>query len=576
MSADPTAQTRRKRIAASVAGGVVVLAGATYVAGYAVAGDTVPRRVTVAGVDVGGLDRDEAVATLQEQLEPRTGEPVLLTVGEDVEVPVVPAEAGMAIDYEATVEATGAGQSWSPAHIWRVLTGGSATAPVLDVDRAAMDATAAQVAEQGAREARNASLAFSDDAEVQMEEGITARTVQPAAVEAALVDAFPMSDTAVVEAEETDPEVTTAEVEQLRTEWAEPAVSGPIRVDAGEAGTFQVTPAMVASATTFSVEEGLPVAKVDAKKLSEAAKDAISELKGVEDAQDATWQLAGGGKPTIVPSKDGNSVSRDDLYEAVEPVLTKQGEERRASVEVTTVPAEFTTEDAQEADVAGVIGEFTTTYPHADYRNTNLGLVASKINGYVLLPGETFSMNDVVGQRNAANGFADGWVIQTGGVLVKEVGGGVSQGATTIFNAAFLAGLEDVEHHPHTLYFERYPAGREATVYYGSLDLRFKNDTDNAVVIEAYRTPSTAGSNGSLTVKLWGDSPYDRIVSPEPTKSNFTSGTVRTESGPNCTPQAPSQGFTASFYRAFIQNGAEVKRQNYTWTYDPSDEIRCA
>lgn len=576
MSADPTASTRRKRIAASVAGGAVVLAGATYVTGYAVAGDTVPRRVTVAGVDVGGLDRDEALATLREQLEPRSGQPVRLTIGEDLEVPVVPADAGMSIDYEATVDATGAGRSWSPVHIWRVLTGGSETAPVLAVEREAMDATASQVAEQGKREARNASLAFNDDAQVQMEQGITARSVDPATVEAALVEAFPTTDTAVVEAQETDPDVTTAEVEKLRTEWAEPAVSGPVQVDAGEAGSFQVTPAMIASATTFSVEEGLPVAKVDAKKLSEAAKPAISKLKGVQEAQDATWQLAGGGKPTIVPSKEGNSVSRDDLYEAVQPVLTKQGEERRASVQVTAVPAEFTTEDAQEADVAEVIGQFTTNYPHADYRNTNLGLVASKINGYVLLPGETFSMNDVVGQRNAANGFADGWVIQTGGVLVKEVGGGVSQGATTIFNAAFLAGLEDVEHHPHTLYFERYPAGREATVYYGSLDLRFKNDTDNAVVIEASRAPSSPGSNGSITVKIWGDSPYDRIVSPEPTKSNFTSGTVRTESGPNCSPQAAGQGFTASYYRAFIQNGAEVKRQNYTWTYDAADEIRCA
>lgn len=574
MSADPTASTRRKRIAAAVAGGVVVLAGATYVAGYAVAGDNVPRRVTVDGVDVGGLSRDEAVATLRQQLEPRSTEPVRLTLGDDLEVPVVPADAGLSVDYEATVDATGSGHSWSPVHIWKVLTGGSETAAVLAVDRSAMDRTSAEVAQQGKREALNASLSYDDEAKTQVEKGLTARTVEAAAVEAALVGAFPRSDAAVVQVQETDPDITTAEVETLRKEWADPAVSGPIQVDAGTAGSFQVTPAMISKATTFSALDSKPIAKVDPKKLSQGAKPAIAKLKGVQEPEDATWKLAGGGKPTIVPSKNGTSVSRDDLFKAIEPVLTKEGAERKASVKVTAVPAEFTTEKAQKADVAGVIGQFTTTYPHADYRNTNLGLVASKINGYVLLPGETFSMNDVVGQRNAASGFADGWVIQRG-VLVKEVGGGVSQGATTIFNAAFLAGLEDVEHHPHTLYFERYPAGREATVYYGSLDLRFRNDTDHAVVIEASRSASTPSSNGSLTVKLWGDSPYDRIVSPTPTKSGFTTGTTRTQSGPTCTPQAPSQGFTASFYRAFIQGGAEVKRQNYTWKYDAADEIRC-
>ncbi|SDB80046.1 Vancomycin resistance protein YoaR, contains peptidoglycan-binding and VanW domains [Raineyella antarctica] len=573
MSVDPTMSTRRKRIAAAVTGGVVVLAGATYVAGYAAAGENVPRRVTVAGVDVGGMGREEAIRTLEAQLGPRAKEPVKLTIGDDLEVPVVPADAGVSVDAAATVDATGAGRSWSPAHIWRVLVGGGETAPVLAIDRTAMDRTSTQVAEQGKRDARNAAVAYDDKAKTQIEPAVNARAVEPAAVEAALVGAFLRTDTAAVQAKETEPEVTSAEAEKFRTDWADPAVSGPIRVSAGDAGSFEVTPAMIAKATTFSVKDGQLVGKVDPKRLAQAAKPAIGRLKGVKEGQDATWQL-GGGKPSIVPSKDGTSVSRDDLYKAVQPVLTAKGEARKASVAVTTVPAEFTTEDAKKADVAGVIGQFTTNFPHADYRNTNLGLVASKINGYVLLPGETFSMNDVVGQRNAASGFADGWVIQ-GDTLVKEVGGGVSQGATTIFNAAFLAGLEDVEHHPHSLYFERYPAGREATVYYGSLDLRFRNDTDHAVVIEANRAASSPGKDGALTVKLWGDSPYDRIDSPTPTKSNFTTGTTRTETGPKCTPQSPSQGFTASYYRAFIKGGSEVKRQNYSWKYDPADKIIC-
>lgn len=570
---NPPTTTRRVRIAAIVAGGAVVLAGGTYVAAYAAAGDTVPRSASVAGVAIGGQSREQAARTLEAALGPRTTAPVTLTAG-DFRIPVSPADAGLTVDYAASVTATGAGRSWAPAHIWKVLIGGGRTAPVISVDRTTMDRTSAQVADDGRLDPRNASLSYDDKAQVQIEASVPGRTIDPAAVERALRSAFPTQDTAALDTRPVEAEVTTAKAEQVRKDWADPAVSGPVTVNAGDAGSFKVTPAMIAASTGFDVTDGTLVPRIDAKRLETAAKPAIKQLKGIQEGQDATWQL-GGGKPTIVPSKDGRGIPRDALVTAIEPALTKQGDERKVSVAITAVPASFTTADAQKADVAGVIGQFTTYFPHADYRNTNLGLVASRINGYVLLPGETFSLNDVVGRRDAAAGFADGWVIQ-GTREVKEVGGGVSQSATTIFNAAFAAGLEDVEHHPHTLWFDRYPPGREATVYYGSLDLRFRNDTDHAVVIEANRVASTPGSQGSLTVKLWGASPYDKVVTPDPVKSNFVTPGSRTLTGADCVPQPSFQGFTASYYRAFIRNGVEVKRQNYTWKYSAGDEIRCA
>ncbi|QGF24150.1 VanW family protein [Raineyella fluvialis] len=502
MATDSTATARRVRIAALAAGGVVVLAGVTYVGAYAAAGDAVPRAATVSGVAIGGQSHDQAVHTLEQALASRVTAPVTLTAGDDLKVGVTPADAGLSVDYAASVDATGAGRSWAPGHIWRVLTGGGPTAPVLAVDRAAMDRTSAQVADQGKVDPRNATLAYDDKAQAQIEPAVPGRTIAPSAVEQALVHAFPAADSATLETQQVEAEITTAKAEQVRKDWADLAVSGPVIVNAGDSGSFKVTPAMIASATSFVVKDGTLAPKIDAKRLETATKPAMKQVKGVQEGQDATWQL-GSGKPSIVPSKDGRGVARDDLVKAIEPALTKQGDARRASVAITAVPAAFTTDDAKKADVAGVIGQFTTYFPHADYRNTNLGLVASKINGYVVLPGETFSLNDVVGKRDAASGFADGWVI-LGTREVKEVGGGVSQSATTIFNAAFAAGLEDVEHHPHSLWFDRYPPGREATVYYGSLDMRFRNDTDHAVVIEANRVASTPGSQGSLTVKLWG------------------------------------------------------------------------
>ena len=80
------------------------------------------------------------------------------------------------------------------------------------------------------------------------------------------------------------------------------------------------------------------------------------------------------------------------------------------------------------------------------------------IDGTVLKPGETFSLNDTVGERTAENGFVKGFIIENG-IFKEDYGGGVSQSATTTFNAAFFAGLEDVEHKPHSFYIDRYPVG---------------------------------------------------------------------------------------------------------------------
>ena len=148
-------------------------------------------------------------------------------------------------------------------------------------------------------------------------------------------------------------------------------------------------------------------------------------------------------------------------------------------VEATVQEADFTTKDARALGIKEKVSTFTTYYPYAEYRNINIGRAAELVNGTVLKPGETFSLNDTVGERTAENGFTKGFIISNG-VFKEDFGGGVSQMATTTFNAMFFAGLEDVEHKPHSFYIDRYPVGREATVAWGAVDLRFKNDTPTA------------------------------------------------------------------------------------------------
>jgi len=267
-------------------------------------------------------------------------------------------------------------------------------------------------------------------------------------------------------------------------------------------------------------------------------------------------------------------VSEDNLAKAVEPALTKSGAERTVTVELTGADADFTTQDAQNLGIKQTIGEFTTAFPYANYRNVNIGRAAQLINGTLLRPGETFSLNDTVGERTQANGFTEGNIIK-GGKFRLELGGGVSQSATTTYNAMFFAGLQDIEHRPHTLFIDRYPPGREATVAWPNLDLKFKNDTKYGVLVQANVQRASPGNKGSITVKMWSTKTYDKITSSALEKSNFTTGRDVWDASPECQEMSPVQGFDVNYSRMFYRGGQVVKTENFQWRYGPTDRVRC-
>jgi vancomycin resistance protein YoaR len=137
------------------------------------------------------------------------------------------------------------------------------------------------------------------------------------------------------------------------------------------------------------------------------------------------------------------------------------------------------------------------------------------------------------------------------------------------------AGLKDVQHQPHTLFIDRYPPGREATVAWPDLDLKFTNDTAYGVLVQASVVKATPGSRGSITVKMWSTKTYDEIRSTELAKSNFTSGRDLEDDSPKCQPMSPVQGFDVSYSRVFRNGGLVVKTEDFFWRYAPTDRVRC-
>ena len=479
---------RRRRpapIAVAVVGTLVVLAAAIYLLAYLVAGDKLPKNAQISGIAVGGLPRAAAIDKLTTELGPRATAPMDVTIN-DRTSQVQPAEAGLSVDYAASVDAAGGGRSLDPRQILKVLTGGSATSAVVLIDEAKLSAAVQDLAAGSDQPPADASLAYKKTKirQTAAQPGVTLQTETAATV---LEDSYLVNSGAIpLPADVVPPEITDEEADLIVENFAEPAISAPIKVKAGGAGSFKITPEMIAGSITFAPKNGTLEPVLDADKLRSNADAAVQSVE-LTKPRNATVRLVNA-KPKVIPSVNGTAVSAEDLKEAVEPALTESGSGRTVSVELTGAKAKFTTADAKKLRIKRVIGEFTTYYPYARYRDINIGRAAELINNTLLKPGDIFSLNGIVGERTPGNGFVKGFIIK-GGKFKEELGGGVSQSATTTFNAMFFAGLKDIQHQPHTLYIDRYPAGREATVAWPSLDLKFQNDTKYGVLVQAFRNP---------------------------------------------------------------------------------------
>jgi vancomycin resistance protein YoaR len=157
------------------------------------------------------------------------------------------------------------------------------------------------------------------------------------------------------------------------------------------------------------------------------------------------------------------------------------------------------------------------------------------------------------------------------GRLQPAVGGGLSQFTTTLFNASFYAGLEDVEHTPHSFHYSRYPAVIEATIFYPTLDMKFRNNTEHGVLID------TSYIEDSITVTKWGTKVWDEVSAEWGDRRDPVDPQRRyVDPGPSCLATQGIPGFTQDAWRVFHRDGEEVEREQFTWRYDAQPEVICA
>ncbi len=545
-----------------VAGVVVGAVSAVYLGLVATTGDGLPRGTTVLGVDVGGQSETQAVATLDSGLGKRAAEPVAAVIGSD-HVSVVPADAGLAFDAQATVAGL-AGRVWNPVTLVQSFTGGPTLAPVVTIDDAKLAAEVASLAAD----------ADSPAVEPAIQVTGTTATINPgksgtildqtASVEALAAAYLVSSDPVTLPVVDAQPTVGE-DAAQKALVTAQAAVSGPFTVRV-EAVTATIPAAAMGEALTFTAKDGELEPSLKGDVLRAAVAPALVSVE--TPGRDASFTIKNG-KPVVVPSRVGKGVNADLLAADVMAAVAS-GSSRSIDAQIGSIAPKLTTEQAKTLGVTERMSTFTQRFPYAAYRVQNIGQAARSINGTLLLPGETFSLNKILGERTVANGYTKGFVVGPGGVFKEDLGGGVSTSATTTWTAAFYAGLQRVHTQAHSIWISRYRAGLEATIAWGAFDMSFKNDTPHAVLV------TTIMKNTSITVTMWGTKVYDQIKAVSGPRYNVVpAGATQYDPSPTCHAQGGVEGFSIDVYRVFIKDGKEVKREKITTRYRPSPTVLC-
>jgi vancomycin resistance protein YoaR len=560
----PAAAGSSRRGPLLVAAGVVAGALAFYLGMILGSSTDVPANTTVLGVQIGGMSRAEAVGTLEETLTPVSLAPIGIGAF-DTSEEINPSDAGMSFDPIATVDAA-EGRLLNPFALVMRLFGPREVDPVVTIDDAELGEQIDAFADLIRSEAVEPTVYYEDMTPVltPAEDG---RDIDiPAAVEV-VADAY-MTTLGPVELPEVilEPAVNNDEAREFVEGPATIAVSAPVTIQVEDISP-QVPAEAIAEATHYLVEGDSLAPQIDGAILHESI---ARDLKPVETpGNNATFEIDSNNVPVVVPSRVGRGVSDGVLAAAVSTAMFEEGDARVSSAPVTVRDPVLTTADALELGVVEEISSFTQQVNYAEYLAHNLALASEYINGTLLLPGEVFSMNKTTENRDPENGYMQGWVIGPGGIFRQALGGGLSAATTTVWSAAFYAGLEPVEVQAHSVYISRYVPGLEATVAWDAFDMKFRNDTPYGVFITA-ESDST-----SMTVRMYSTKTYTKIDAEVGERRFITPNKKIYNESSTCSAQTGGPGFTIDVDRVFYEGDVEVKRQTFTTTYRPAPQVVC-
>ncbi|GAA1266779.1 VanW family protein [Sphaerisporangium rubeum] len=517
----------------------------------------------VAGVRIGGMSETAAIDRVRQRFEGLERQPVPLVVdGRRVGV-LDPQEAGLAFDVEATIASAQRGFP-SPVAVVRALTSDREIPPLISVNTAKFASWLRGVAKDVDHPVREGAIVYTGTTPkvvpprdgVALDQGAAAEVIKdaflsrPPSITLPVVPVRARADTAAF---------------NRRLTMAREAVAGPITLVNG-ARKVSLSPEVIAANLVFVSDTGGVVRpEFDAKTAVTGYESAL--VGSAQAARDAGFVIEGG-TPRLVPARTGRGVDVKELCTAVSKAIAKGGDRTIPVALAITEPA-LRDEQAAKLGIKERISRYTSVFPCCAARVTNIQRAADLLDGHLVRPGETFSMNEVIGRPDKARGFVRAQLID-GDRLAIGMGGGVSQVVTTVYNAAFYAGMADLERVAHAFHVRRYPAGRDAVLSYPDHDMRFRNDSGYGVLIKA------AYTDASVTIEMWSTKRYERVEPETSPKSGITQPRTVTDDSPGCLPMDGAPGFTVTVTRAFYQGGRVLRRDQPVITvYRPRDHVIC-
>jgi len=484
---------------------VAIAALAAMVLGLVFAGS--PSRlaggVRIAGVDVGGKTSRGAKALLERRAKALAAVPVTFRVGSQT-WRLQPRHLGIRVDWEAAVDAVRRqGEGFGPLRGFRRLDMrffGADVAPPTQVYDAALRLKLNQIEAAVNSGHREASIVLRG-LTPEVVPGRPGQRLDRRAAAATIVRALaslkrePVGLPVRVDQPKVTADDLTVAQAQVRT-----ALSAPVKLTLGTT-RWKLRPPRLARLLRLPAD-----GRRDLQIGGPGASTWFTALAGRVDKPpvDADWAVSSKGI-RVIPDRPGYLLdvprSAERLLRAA---LVTAPELRSAKLIVERAEAERSTAEARAMNITGLVASYQTIYGGEPNRIHNVQLVSRLVDEHVIAPGQTFSFNRATGARTAEKGFKQAPVI-INGELQTGLGGGVCQVSTTVFNAAYEAGLPILARTNHALYIDHYPQGRDATVNYPDIDIKFVNDTGNWLLLRTW-----VGSS-SLTVALYG-TPVDRRV----------------------------------------------------------------
>jgi vancomycin resistance protein YoaR len=589
---DAARGSRLTRTRTLIGGGAVVgLLVLLYVVDLLVSATDVPRGVTVGGVEVGGMNRLAAEGALRDELGPRVARPITLVAGSGPDAATTaldPRAAGLDLDVDATIDQAGE-QPLNPLTRLASFFSDRDVPPVSKGNPVAVGQALDRARPQLDRPSIEGTIRFDGGRPVPVPSDpghVVDAAAAPGVVLEHWLDAAPVALPVTPQ----PVSVTQDGLDTAMREVAQPAVAGPAYV-VGDGRNATLSPTEIGTFLRFDPDgSGGLRPRIDVP----VAQGVVDRDLGSTEAepQDASFTFTGAAA-TVVPAVTGRQIDYPKTFSGLVDALAEPADAappttftpppvppggtpappppatgRAVNAIYTTTPPKVTTEALQALGPATVIGEFQTNGFAAD-SGQNIKRVADQVDGATVKPGDTFSLNGFTGPREAAQGYVEAGIIEDG-VPARGIGGGISQFATTLYNASYFAGLEEVEHKEHSYYISRYPAGREATVFEGAIDLKFRNDGDTPVLIRTQWTPS------SVKVQIYGQKRYDVTSQTGPRTNPIPPGTKDLGTNPKCKPGKGVGGFTIADTRVLedVKTG-QTRSEPRTVHYEPEPEITC-